>query len=337
MAAAQTDDKPRTAFVTGGTGFLGLVLIDELLSRGWQVTALHRPTADLKYLKQRDVTLAKGDILDIDGLRRAMPDNPDAVFHVAANINMWSRRNAEQTRDNVDGTHNMVSVALEKGAKKFIHTSTISVYGLQKGKINENAPKLGRESWINYQRSKYLAEQEVLRGVEHGLDATMLNPCNIVGAYDTGGWARMFGMVIRDELPGVPPGENSFCDVREVAKAHVEAVDRGKTGENYLLGGIDATYLDMIRVIGELTGKKVPGKALPAWLVRTVGKLRHWRSYLTGRPPTLTPEMARLTTRHLFADSAKAERELGYKAVPLRDMLKESYDWLKRENLLPEG
>lgn len=324
----------RTAFVTGGTGFIGIVLVDRLLAEGWSVTALHRASSDLTYLGRRDVTLAEGDVTDDVSVRRAMPEGADAVFHLAGDLNLWSRNNARQDRVNVGGTRTVARAALDKGAKRFVHTSTISVYGMQTGRIDESAPKAGRESWINYQRTKYLAEVEVLEAVEAGLDAVIMNPAAVVGAYDTTGWARLIRMAHAGTLPGVPPGALSFAHVGAVADAHRAAVDKGETGGNYLLGGVDATFAEAVATIGEIVGRPVPTRTTPAWLLKLVGRVGAIRGALTGREPRITPETAAMVSRRLFADCSKAERELGYAAVPLRDMLRESHDWLEAEGLL---
>lgn len=333
----KTTKKPsrsRHAFVTGGTGFLGINLIDRLLAQGWRVTALHRPTSDLKQLRRRNVTLAAGDIAVASTLAAAMPAKPDAVFHVAASLNQWSRHNDLQHLVNVQGTANVVEAALQAGAKRFIHTSSISVYGLQPGRITESAEKRGRTSWINYQRTKYLAEAEIGKGLKNGLDAVILNPCNIIGAHDATGWARIIRLIDEGKLPGAPPGAASFCDVGEVAQAHIVAVDKGRTGENYLLGGIDTSYLEMIGVIGRLLGREVPMRAKPAWQLHLAARIGGLIAGFTGRQPRITREMAGLVTRNLFADCAKAEAELGYASVPLERMLAGSIDWLRGEGLI---
>lgn len=327
----------RHAFVTGGTGFLGINLIDALLAEGWRVTALHRPTSDLAQLSRRKVTLVPGDIAVASTLASAIPQKPDAVFHVAASLNQWSHHNELQHITNVEGTANVVEAALAAGAKRFIHTSSISVYGLQPGRITENAEKLGRISWINYQRTKYLAEKEVHKGLDRGLDAVILNPCNIIGAHDTTGWARIIRLIDEGKLPGAPPGAASFCDVGEVARAHIAAVDRGRRGENYLLGGVDTSYLEMIAVIGRLLGQVVPTRPKPAWLLHLAARIGGFASAFTGKQPRITREMAGLVTRNLFADCAKAATELGYASVPLERMLANSIDWLRGEGLIEAG
>src|SRR5437764_8115726 len=152
-----------TAFVTGGTGFLGLNLVEQLMRAGWRVVALHRAQSKLTYLQRFAVELVEGAVEDRVSLERAVPSGVDAVFHVAADVSFWSRNNLRQTRCNVDGTRNMVAVALARGARKFIHTSTSGVYGLQRQPFDETAPKLGRDSWVNYMRTTAQAEEEVLR------------------------------------------------------------------------------------------------------------------------------------------------------------------------------
>ncbi|MDQ2801048.1 MAG: NAD-dependent epimerase/dehydratase family protein, partial [Armatimonadota bacterium] len=144
----------KTAFVTGSTGFLGLNLIQQLTEQGWQVTALHRPSSNLTYLKRFSVTLTSGEIEDAASLEQAMPEGLDAVFHVAGDVSFWSGHRARQSKANVEGTRNMVATARRKGAKRFIHTSSIAVYGVQPGPFDETAPQLGKSSWIGYLSSK---------------------------------------------------------------------------------------------------------------------------------------------------------------------------------------
>jgi nucleoside-diphosphate-sugar epimerase len=325
---------PETAFVTGATGFVGLNLVEQLLARGWRVIALHRASAELKYLARLPAERAVGDVTDADSLLRALPERVDAVFHVAGDLSLWSPRNAEQDRVNIEGTRNMVQAALERGARRFLHTSSISVWGMVRGRIDERVPQLGRYSTVNYQRSKFLADEEVRAGIARGLDAVILCPGSILGPYDTRGYARLAMMVAAGTLPGVPPGSLSFCHVREVAAAHIAAVARGRTGQNYLLAGTDASFLELVREIGAATGKAVPSRATPAWLLKAIGALGGVGGRLTGREPRITPEAARLATRVVSCDSSKAMRELGFRVVPLREMVRDCVAWLTAEGLL---
>jgi nucleoside-diphosphate-sugar epimerase len=326
----------RTAFVTGATGFVGLNLVEELLAQGWRVLALHRAGSELKYLQRMQAERVTGDITDADAVRRAMPQGVDAVFHVAGDTNLWSRRNAAQDRINIDGTRHVVDAALERRALRFVHTSSISAYGLQRGRLDERTPMLGKYSTVNYNRSKHLAEEAVRAGIARGLDAVILNPGAILGPYDTRNYARLVMLVAVGKLPGVPPGALPFCHVREVVKAHVAAFDKGRKGENYLLGGTDASFVELLREIGAALGKPVPSRPTPAWVLHVLGALGALGGALTGIAPALTPETARQATRELTCDCSKAMRELGYRAVPLREMVAGCVAWLGAEGLLPK-
>jgi nucleoside-diphosphate-sugar epimerase len=326
---------PRSAFVTGATGFVGLNLIEELLQRGWRVIAMHRPSSDVGYLRRLGAERVPGDVTDAGSVRRAMPRDVDVVFHVAGDTGLWSRSNARQDRVNIAGTRHTVEAALARRARRFVHTSTISVYGMQCGRLDEHSPQLGRDSPINYQRSKFFAEEEVRAGLVHGLDAVIINPAGIIGAYDTRNYARLFRLVAAGRLPGVPPGALSFCHAREVARAHVAAADQGRTGENYVLGGTDASLLELVREIGAALGKAVPSRATPPWLLRAVGALGALRGALTGRAPEITPEVVRMGLRTFTCDCTKAVRELDFRLVPLRDMVAECAAWMAAEGLLP--
>jgi nucleoside-diphosphate-sugar epimerase len=268
---------------------------------------------------------------------RAIPQAVDAVFHVAGSSNLWSRGNAGQTAINVDGTRNVVEAALARRAKKLIFTSSWVTYGDQTGRFDETADKRGRLSWVNHYHSKFLAEEEVRKGIARGLDATIMNPSLIMGPGDTNGWARIIKQIHSGSLPGVPPWAVSFAHVREVARAHIAAAEVGRTGENYLLGGADATFLELVQIIGRVAGRAVPDKALPAWALRLLGRFNQWGSYFTGRAPDLTPETAFSVTRRMACDCSKAQRELGYRPVALEAIVEDSYRWLEREGLLKEN
>jgi len=326
----------RTAFVTGATGFLGLNLVQQLTEAGWRVTALHRRASDLTYLKRFPVTPAAGAIEDADSLRRAMPADLDAVFHVAGDVSFWSGHRARQFRANVEGTRNVAEAARQKGARRLVHTSTVAVYGLQPGPFDEAAPHLGAKSPIGYLHTKALAEQEVRKAVATGLDAVILNPANIVGPYDSANWSRLFRLVAERKLPGIPPGRAPFCHVRDVAQAHLAAWERGRTGENYILGGVEATYVEAFAVVGSLLGHEVPDKPLPAFALALAGRLGEWGSRVTHRAPDLTPEMATLLSAAISCRSDKAVRELGYQVTPLGEMFEDCYHWMVAEGMLGE-
>ena len=324
----------RSAFVTGGTGFLGLNLIEQLVAQHWQVTALHRPSSDVGLLARFPVRRVAGDILDAESLRRAMPPGVDAVFHVAADISMWSGHAARQTRINVEGTRHVVDAALAAGARRLVHTSTWNTYGVWQGEISEDLPQRGGESRANYDRSKLRAEEEVRQGMARGLDAVIINPAHIMGRYDRKGWARLILAAHERWMPGVPPGAGTFCHAEAVAKAHVAAALRGRSGANYLMSGADASFALLFAVINEVTGARVPLRPLPAVLFRVPARLAVAWAALTGREPAITPEGVAIASGWARVVSRRAEAELGYRPAPLRTMVEDSWRWLLAAGLV---
>jgi dihydroflavonol-4-reductase len=161
---------PRAAFVTGGTGFVGLNLVQRLMAEGWDVTALHRPTSNLGFLRRFGPRLALGAVTDKESLIDAIPEGTDTVFHVAGNTNMWRQRNAEQTKDNVEGTRNIVEAAIAKAVRRLVVTSSISAYGPVAGEVTEETPSRAAESRVNYQRTKWQAQEIARSGVGRGLE-----------------------------------------------------------------------------------------------------------------------------------------------------------------------
>jgi dihydroflavonol-4-reductase len=321
----------RAAFVTGGTGFVGLNLVKELMIRGWDVTALHRPSSDLKLLKRFRPKLAMGALTDSASLMAAIPAGTDTIFHVAGNTSMWRGGNAQQTRDNVDGTRRVVGAALAKGARRLVVTSSISAYGMVSGEIDEQTPSLAANSRVNYQRSKWQAQEIARAALPKGLEVVIMQPGAIMGPYDIGNWSRLFLMVRDDKLPGVPASMLTFAHVREVIAAHIAAADKGQNGAAYLLGGENKSMLELVREIAVLVGKPPPAKVMSTGTLRLVAAVGGFASRFTGKPPPITPEMVATISKSVSTKSAKAQRELGYRIVPLKDMVKDCYDWMVAE------
>lgn len=324
-----------SAFVTGATGFVGGQLLQQLVEQGWQVTALIRGTAAPVAPGLAAVQFARGDVLDPASLRKAIPTGVDAVFHVAANTSIWARERAVQSAVNVDGTANVIAAASAAGAGRMVYTSSFVVWGLHHAVINEDSPLDRRHDWINYLRSKRLAEQLVKEAVAGGrLDAVICNPAHVLGPGDRHNWSRMIRLVDQQRLPGIPPGSGMFADVREVARAHVAAFHHGRSGRNYLLGGEEASFLQLIHILGGLLQRKVPARTTPAWAMGLAARLATAAAVFTGRAPDITPEGAAMTSLHLRCDSSRAMAELGYRHTGLTTLLADTCTWMRREGLL---
>ena len=324
----------KTAFVTGGTGFIGVNLVGELTSQGWTVTCLHRTGSDLTYLRRQPVQLKVGDLADPGSLSEAMPQDVDAVFHVAADTSSWSRRDAAQTATNVIGTRNLVNLARSRRAKRFVLTSTTSSFGRQAGPLSEQTPSAGATSWINYERSKWLSEEEVRRGVREGLHAVIINPCAVFGPYDTSVWGNVFRTIRDGKMVIVPPGSVPVNHVTEVVRAHIVAAERGRSGENYILNGESAPFARVFREMASLMGMQLRAPLVPAIVFKGMARVAALTAAITGKEPDMTPEMAAILCGENRVVTDKAERELNYRPVPLEQCLRDSYTWLKTEGLL---
>jgi dihydroflavonol-4-reductase len=305
-----------TAFVSGASGFIGVNLVKELLAAGWDVTALHRASSNLSYLSRFDARRAVGDITDAASLDAAMPEGVDAVFHVAGNVSFDASGDAAQNKDNIDGTANMVACALAKGARRFIHTSSGASWGLQDNiEINEDSPSNVDEIPINYFRTKKLAEEAALAGLERGLDVVVINPANVVGPFDGVIWGPFVQSIARGELEKVGSGGAAFCHVTEVARAHIAAYAKGGRGECYLLAGAQASFAEVGATAARLVGGKAPRPS-------------------TERDPGMTQEMFDLMSRNQVIDCSKAVSELGFKPVALETMFADLVAWMRAEGLL---
>lgn len=323
----------KTAFVTGGTGFIGINLIELLTEQNWVVHALHRPSSDLTYLKKFPVVLKEGSITDYSSLLRAVPEDCEVIFHLAGDTNLWSKYNNRQTEVNVTGSHNMVKAAGEKHVKTFIHTSSTSAWGNMSGKkISESLPQKGAESWVNYERTKWASEQMVLNESPDDMKVVILNPATVTGPYDFNNWGRLFFALRDGDLPGIPDGIISVTHVREVAKAHLSAVDNGRKRERYILAGHDCRFSDFVREIAHVSGNKKLPRRIPTIMLKILAYIDTYISSIKGKEPDLTPELVKIMTRtNLVYSSSKAVKELGYTILPMEKCVQDCYEWLKNE------
>ena len=318
------------AFVTGATGFLGINLIKQLCALKWTVVGFCRPTADLTPLDDCNVDWRKGQLTNKSDLDAAIDNDVDVIFHLAGDTNMWSKNNEAQFAVNVTATQYLLEIATAKHIAKFIHTSSISAYGFHDEVIDETTPSKAMQSNVNYLQTKFLGEQLVKQAVErHQLNAVILNPCAIIGEYDKQNWSQLFGLIKDNQLPGVPNGEGSYCHVKEVAKAHIEAVTKGQKGHNYILAGVDHSFLEVVNMIAEMVNRPKYKRTISPFLLKAVGYASYWASKFTHKEPHMTPEKATMVSKRVVAKSDKAVKELGYNnQVPLSVMLKECHDWL---------
>jgi dihydroflavonol-4-reductase len=328
----------RTAFVTGAAGFLGRHLVEELERQGWEITAFCRET-DRTDLLPSGVRVEIGDLTDADRVREAVPDHVDAIFHVAGNTTTWSKNAVAQFRDNVDGTAHVIEAALAKQARRLVYTSSISAYGYQPGvRIDErtvsNAPTRGD----NYGKSKLQAERLIKQAcAERGLSAVILNPVNIVGAYDTTNWTRQLILPIsKGALRVVPPGSATWTSIHDAVKAHVAAVDVDESGTNFVLGGVEASFKEVTNEIEAILGKPRSERTTSKATLRLLLLLSSANALATKTEPELTLAKYRRAVGDLLVEDRKARQVLGLGRTTLHDMLGETIEWLKRVGMLDQ-
>ncbi len=313
------------AFITGASGFLGHNLLQVLLARGWSVTALQRTDTPLP-----GAAVRRGDLHDAASVAVAMPDDVDAVFHVAGDVSMWKRDAARQWATNVDGTRNVVEAARSRKAKRFIFTSAAGTYGLRNDVFDELATKDGDSAGVPYLSSKLAAERLVL---ESGLDAVIMNPGHIVGPHDTKSWSHAL-LDLRDgKMSGAPPGRGTFCHAVRVAEAHEVAARQGRRNQNYLLGGEAATYGEAMAIAARLVGARAPS-TVAAPILRMVARAGDLASVFTGTAPAVSPQLARILVGKMEFRSDRAMAELGYEPASLEQMFDDAAKWFRSEGLL---
>ncbi|MDC3952767.1 NAD-dependent epimerase/dehydratase family protein [Polyangium jinanense] len=313
----------KTAFVTGGTGFLGWEIIRQLLEAGHHVVALSR-SGDLPGdLPRAALEIVRGDLDDVETLTEAMR-GASVVYHVAADVRMWRAKWVEIERTNVTGTRNMLSAARRAGVPRFVFTSTGSTIGKPYPPphavvtVDETSPYNFAPLQMVYPHTKWLAEQEVERAGREGLFVVITHP---VAVFGPGDWKRnvlpLFWATRKGTTIAAPNGIRTTCDVRDVATAHLAAAERGSSGRHYILGGEALSVRALLTRIAAAAGGKAPRFTLPDRAVMGLSFLMESASRLTGRPPMLSHEMALQSTFRVRLSSERAARELGYTSRPL--------------------
>ncbi len=331
----------RTAFVTGATGFLGCEIARQLVERGFGVTALTRSGKLPGGLEALGVKPLCGDLDDSQTLAAALED-VDAVFHVAANVGMWRGRWAESFRANVIGTRTMVDAALAGRVGVFVFTSSAATIGkppeAQRGVevvVDESSDYNLESLQMVYPHTKWLSEQEVLRGASHGLATVTTHPAAVFGPGD---WKHnllpLFRAAKRGTTLAVPRGIRTTCDVRDVARAHIDLAERGRHGEHYILGGEAVSVRELMTRIARVVGGRRPLFTIPDSAILRVGSLMDAVAAVTGRPPLLSREMAIQSTFAARLSSEKAAREVGYASRPLDTSLRDAAAWYRDQGLL---
>ncbi|HEY3989154.1 MAG TPA: hopanoid-associated sugar epimerase [Acidobacteriaceae bacterium] len=326
-------------FLTGATGFVGSHVAHAFAAQGARLKLLVRPTSRLDNLEGLVAEQVIGDLRHPESFRSAL-DGCDVLVHVAADYRLWVRDPQAMYAANVDGTRNLLALARELGVARVVYTSSVATMGFREDGtiVDENTPVSLDDMIGHYKRSKYLAEQEAIAAARDGQHVIVLNPTTPIGANDIK--PTPTGQIVVDFLnrkfPAYVDTGLNLVDVGEVARMHVCAIDRGRPGERYILGGENLSLKQILDKMSAITGIPSPTMEVPHALAMAFAFLDEtFTGRLRGKEPRATVEAVRMGKKKMFASSAKAERELGFRIVPVYAALRAAIDWFRAHGYAP--
>ena len=324
--------------VTGASGFVGSAVAKRLVHAGHRVRALVRPTSSRINLADLPLEIAEGDLRNADSLARAMT-GIRFLFHVAADYRLWARDPADIVQTNVEGTRTVMHAAQRAGVERIVYTSSVATLKARPdGKPSDETFPLDAQFAVGaYKYSKVVAERVVeTMVVEQGLPVIIVNPSTPIGPGDAR--PTPTGRIIIEAAAGRMPGYIdtglNLVHVDDVAAGHLAALDKGRVGQRYILGGQDVLLGDMLREIARLVGRSPPRLRLPRLAIFPIAYGAEAIAHFTGREPFVTTTGLRLAKDRMFFTSAKAERELGYRARAYSEALAEAIAWFRQNGLL---
>jgi len=327
------------ALVTGATGFVGSAVAKKLCEAGHEVKALVRPSSVLKNLENINVEQVTGDLTDPESLARAVK-GCDTLFHVAADYRLWVPEPDEIYRANVQGTENIIRAALDAGVERICYTSSVATLGLNANgtPADEETPVTLDDMIGHYKRSKFLAEERVQKIIEEQqAHVVIVNPSTPIGPRDirptpTG---RMVLDAAMGKMPAYVDTGLNFAHVDDVAQGHILAMEKGRPGKRYILGGTNLTLKELLGMIAEITGGSPPLIKLPHNLVLPIAWAAETWCRITGRgEPLATVEGVNLARKHMFFSSERARTELGYTSRPVEDALRDAIEWFREQGCI---
>jgi dihydroflavonol-4-reductase len=325
---------PDTVLVTGATGFIGSSLCRALLARGFRVRAMHRATSSLKALEALAVERVVGDILDPTSLPPAM-DGVRWLFHTAAQSAHW-RQPRRVLASAVEGTRHVFRAAREAGVRRAVLTSSLAALG-----VPAPGERLDERHTFNLPRrafpygfAKAQAEREALGHAGEGLEVVIVNPTVVLGAGDV---HRISGSLVIEAARGLTffwvDGGTNVVHIGDVVEGHLAALERGRPGERYILGGENLTHRQIFTTLNEIVGRRPPWLRIPGWTIPPYAFLVDLLSKVAPLP--VSGSLLRMSRHYLFCDTRKAQHELGLTAPrPFRQAAQEAADWYRREGVI---
>jgi dihydroflavonol-4-reductase len=314
-----------------------------LAENGADLRLLLRPTSDLRNLDALAASGVRadrvfGDLRDAASIERAV-SGCDAIFHVAADYRLWVTDPDEMYRSNVEGTRNVLEAAKKQGVRRVVYTSSVATVGFLDGTSSKNGAVADEESPVSleamigpYKRSKFMAEQAVLEAGKSGVNVVVVNPTTPIGERDikptpTG---RIVVDFLKRKFPAYVETGLNLVDATECARGHILAFEQGRTGERYILGGENLTLKNILDKLAAITGLKAPSVKLPyAFALATAVVDETVTGRIFGHAPRATIDAVRMGRKMMFVSSKKAERELGWRILPVNEALRRSVEWFR--------
>ncbi|HYL16486.1 MAG TPA: hopanoid-associated sugar epimerase [Terriglobales bacterium] len=321
------------AFVTGATGFVGSHVAQVLVDRGADLRLLVRSTSNPKNIEGIRADRVVGDLRDLALLEKAI-SGCDTVFHVAADYRLWIRDPDQMYRSNVEGTRRILQAARKDGVRRVVYTSSVATIGFTgNGKpADENSPVSLDHMIGHYKRSKFLAEQIAMEAGKSGMEVVIVNPTTPVGEQDikptpTG---RIIVDFLKRKFPAYVDTGLNLVDVTECARGHVAALEKGRSGERYILGGENLTLKQILDKLAAITGLPSPHVRVPYVVALATGVVDEVvTGRILGREPRATIDAVRMGRKKMWVSSAKAEHELGWKVEPVDGALRRAVGWFR--------
>ena len=324
------------AFVTGATGFVGSHVARALAEQGADLRLLARSTSRTDNIADLPADVAIGDLCEPESLRKSM-QGCDVVFHVAADYRIWVRDPDQMYRANVEGTRAIIQAAQACGVRRVIYCSSVATMGFTKSGqiVDEDTPVSLADMIGHYKRSKFIAEQIALEAGRKGANVVVVNPTTPIGERDikptpTG---RIIVDFLNRKFPAYVDTGLNLADVKEVARGHLLAMEKARPGERYILGGENLTLKQILDKLAALTGLPSPSMKVPHAVAMGFAAFdQFFTGIVRGKEPRATIDAVKMGRKKMFASSAKAERELGYRMVPVEDALRRAVEWFCANN-----
>ena len=326
-------------FLTGATGFIGHHVAKALAAEGAQLRLLVRKTSKLANLEGIQGETHVGDLADPESLKPALA-GCDAVVHMAADYRLWIPNPAAMYKANVDGTRELLRLAREAFVPRFVYTSSVATMHFRRDGlvINEDTPVSLADMVGHYKRSKFLAEQEAIQAAQGGQRIVILNPTTPIGPNDakptpTG---RIFVDFLNGKFPAYVDTGLNLVDVAEVARTHVSALTKGQFGRRHILGGENLTLKQILDKMSEITGIPSPTVEIPFAIAATYAFFEEWiTGRIRGREPRATLEEVRMGRKKMYASSARAQQELGFRILPVNPAMRAAIEWFRAYGYAP--